>query len=211
MARFPWLSYVAPFALFMVLTAVQANISGSVAWMSPLKTVLVAASLIALAPGFPHLRPGHLLFSAFVGLAVFVAWILLEGLYPYLGTPGAFDPYSHLAGVTLYGWLTFRMVGSTIVVPVMEELFWRGFILRWIVNPNFQKVPIGTFTWTSFVLTSLLFASEHNRWLVGLVAGIVYNLVVYRTCSLFACMVAHATTNLALGVYVVTTGAWSFW
>ncbi len=107
--------------------------------------------------------------------------------------------------------MALRLTGATLLVPVAEELFWRGFILRWIVNPDFQKVPIGTFTWPSFVLTSLLFATEHNRWLVGLVAGIVYNLLVYRTRSLFACMVAHGVTNLALGVYVLNTGLWTFW
>lgn len=83
--------------------------------------------------------------------------------------------------------------------------------MRWIINPNFQKVAIGTFSWPSFLLTTLLFASEHNRRLVGLIAGVAYNLLLYRTRSLYACIIAHGVTNLALGIYVLTTGAWSFW
>jgi hypothetical protein len=94
---------------------------------------------------------------------------------------------------------------------IMEELFWRGFLIRWLVKENFQKVAIGTFTWPSFLITSVLFASEHNRWLVGLMAGVVYNLVLYRTKSLYACMIAHGVTNLALAIFVLTTDQWAFW
>lgn len=209
--RYPSVPYVLPFVLFLALTIVQTGFSEAVVWMYPLKTALVAACLMALWPWFPPLIPGHLILSTLVGLAVFIAWILPEGLYPYLGTPEAFDPHSHFAGTALYGWMALRLAGATLVVPIMEELFWRGFILRWIVARDFRKVPIGTFTWPSFLLTSLLFATEHNRWLVGLVAGIVYNLLLYRTRSLFACMVAHGVTNLALGVYVLNTGLWTFW
>ncbi len=97
------------------------------------------------------------------------------------------------------------------VVAITEELFWRGFLIRWIIKPDFRSVPIGMFTWPSFVITSLLFATEHNRWLVGLIAGIIYNILLYRTKSLRACMVAHGMTNLALGLYVLATQQWTFW
>ena len=70
---------------------------------------------------------------------------------------------------------------------------------------------MGLFTWPSFLVTSALFAVEHDRWLVGLMAGVAYNLLFYRTKSLYACMVAHGVTNLALGIYVLRTGQWTFW
>jgi len=102
-------------------------------------------------------------------------------------------------------------VGASVVVAVMEEVFWRGFLLRWIVNQDFRKVPIGAFTWPSFLVTSALFAVEHPRWLVGLMAGVAYNLLLYRTRSLYACIVAHGVTNLVLALWVLHTGRWSFW
>ncbi len=138
-------------------------------------------------------------------------WILPEGLYPYFGTPETFDPFASIAVPWVYGWIAFRLVGATVVVPIMEEFFWRGFLIRWIINNDFRKVPIGAVSWPSFLLTTILFASEHNRWLVGLVAGVAYNLLLYRTKSLYACIVGHGVTNLALAIYVLATGEWSFW
>ena len=111
----------------------------------------------------------------------------------------------------MYAWIGFRILGAGVVVAVMEELFWRGWILRWIVHPDWQEVPMGTFTWTSFLATTALFALEHHQWLVGLMAGAAYNLLLYRTKSLYACMVAHGVTNVALALYVLTTGEWGFW
>ena len=98
-----------------------------------------------------------------------------------------------------------------VVVAVMEEVFWRGFLLRWIIKQDFLNVSFGTFTWVSFAVTSILFAVEHNRWFAGLLAGVIYNLWFYRTRSIYACIVAHGVTNLALGLYVLYTGDWSFW
>lgn len=211
LARHRWLRYVAPFAVFIVLTAVQGSVPDGVAWMYPAKTVLVGLMLLALTPSLTPIKRSHTVVSVLVGLSVFVAWILPEGLYPKLGAAQAFDPTAYFTGVVLYVWIGVRLIGSTVVVSVMEEIFWRGFLLRWIIKPDFEKVAIGTFTWPSFLLTSVLFASEHHRWLVGLVAGMIYNILLYRTRSLFQCIIAHGLTNLALGIYVLMTGKWGFW
>ena len=162
-------------------------------------------------PGLPRLTVQSTGLAVLVGVVVFVMWILPEGMYPYLGSSESFDPFAHFTGPWLFGWIAVRLLGASLLVLVIEEYFWRGFLLRWIINPDFQKVAIGTFSWPSFLLTTLLFASEHNRRLVGLIAGAAYNLLLYRTRSLYACIIAHGVTNLALGIYVLTTGAWSFW
>lgn len=211
LGRHRWIRYVAPFAVFIVLTTVQGSVPDGVAWMYPVKTVLVGLILLALTPSLTPNKPSHTVVSVFVGLSVFVVWILPEGLYPKLGAAQAFDPTAYFTGVVLYVWIGVRLIGSTVVVSVMEEFFWRGFLLRWIIKPDFEKVAIGTFSWPSFLLTSVLFASEHNRWLVGLVAGMTYNILLYRTRSLFPCIIAHGLTNLALGIYVLMTGKWGFW
>jgi hypothetical protein len=79
------------------------------------------------------------------------------------------------------------------------------------VNPDFHKVPLGTFSWTSLGITVALFGVEHNQWLAGLVAGLLYTLLLYRTKLLFACILAHAVTNLLLGIYVLNTQQWQYW
>jgi len=108
-------------------------------------------------------------------------------------------------------WICFRMIGAIIVIPIMEELFWRSFLIRYLIDPGFKSVPIGKFSWLSLIATVVLFGVEHNQWLPGIIAGIIYTLLLYRTKSLFACIVAHSVTNLALGVYVLFTHQWIYW
>jgi hypothetical protein len=208
--RWPWLPYVAPFALFIAFTAVQPS-EGFVPWLYPLKTVTVGVLLILGVRGLPPLEPRSTGLAVGVGAVVFALWVLPEGLYPVLSAPRAVDPFEHLPHPQAWAWVGVRIVGASVVVAVMEEMFWRGFLLRWIVEPDFRRVPIGTFTWPSFLAVSVLFAVEHERWLVGLLAGVAYNLLLYRTRSLYACVVAHGVTNFVLAVWVLYTGAWSFW
>ena len=197
--------------VFVFFTSIQGFVPGSVQWVYPLKTVATAIVLVAVWGSLPRLAPTHSLSSILVGLLVFATWVILEGTYPVLGSTEAFDPFEAMDEPQVYVWIGIRLAGASIVVGVMEEMFWRGFLLRWLVAPNFRKVPLGTFTWLSFAITSVFFALEHNRWLVGLLAGIAYNLWFFRTKSLYACVVAHTVTNLALGIYVLATARWGFW
>jgi CAAX prenyl protease-like protein len=96
-------------------------------------------------------------------------------------------------------------------VPVMEELFWRSFLIRYVIASDFEKVPIGKFTWSSFLITSILFGSEHHFFLAGVMAGVAYNLLLNCTRSIALCIFSHAVTNLALGIYVLASNKWYFW
>jgi uncharacterized protein len=93
----------------------------------------------------------------------------------------------------------------------MEELFWRSFLIRYLIGHDFEKVPIGAFTWASFLVIAILFGSEHHFFLAGIMAGVVYNLLLYHTRSIVHCIFAHAITNLLLGLYVLNSGRWVFW
>jgi CAAX prenyl protease-like protein len=146
-----------------------------------------------------------------IGLLVFVLWIKMVWTLGAAGTPQGFNP-TLLPGRDVQITMTFfRIAGTVLVVPLMEELFWRSFLLRYIIDKNFDNVRIGTFSWASFLLTVVLFGLEHNYILAGIMAGIFYNLVLYRTRSLAQCVLSHAVTNLALAIYVVSTGKWQFW
>jgi uncharacterized protein len=95
---------------------------------------------------------------------------------------------------------------------VLEELFWRAWLMRWLINTDFLRVPLGAYTPFAFWLTAILFASEHGPyWDVGLVAGVIYNWWMIRSKSVADCILAHATTNAALSGYVLTTGQWQYW
>lgn len=146
-----------------------------------------------------------------VGLLVFALWIKMDWTFGAAGVPQGFNP-ALLPGRDVQIAMTFfRIAGAVLVVPLMEELFWRSFLIRYIIDKNFGTVTIGTFTWASFIITIVLFGFEHNYIVAGIMAGISYNLLLYRTRSLAHCVLAHTVTNLALAIYVVSSGKWQFW
>jgi CAAX prenyl protease-like protein len=109
-------------------------------------------------------------------------------------------------------WIVFRIIGYVVVVPLAEELAFRGFLARRIMRADFHNVPIGTFSWLSFLLSSLLFGIFHGKlWLAGTGAGMLFALALYRRRSLGDAIQSHATTNAMLAVYAVVTGNWSAW
>jgi hypothetical protein len=102
-------------------------------------------------------------------------------------------------------------MGAVVVVPLMEDLFWRAFLIRWLVNEDFKGVAVGTFTWLSFAVTVALFGAEHSEWLAGLICGALYNWLYYKRRDVFSCVVAHAVSNAALAAWVLARGDWKFW
>lgn len=149
--------------------------------------------------------------SCAVGLLVFALWINMDWALGAATAPQGFNPHL-LPGQNIQIAMTLiRIAGAVLVVPLMEELFWRSFLIRYVIDHAFENVRIGTFTWASFLITVIFFGLEHNYFYAGMMAGIFYNLLLYRSRSIAQCVLAHAVTNLALAVYVVATGKWQFW
>jgi uncharacterized protein len=147
------------------------------------------------------------------GLIVTGLWVGLDGHYPnlpFLGKRISFDPtrMSHAARI---GFCVVRLIGLVLVVPLIEELFWRSFLIRWLIDPDFRRVPIGQVTLFSAAVTSVLFAVAHPEWLPALLTGLLWAWLLHQTRSLSACLISHAVANLALGIYVIQFGAWQFW
>jgi hypothetical protein len=206
--------YVFPFALFITLSLVGQQFEPGIYIMYPIKTVAVAASLWYFRKSYTELKQKLSLLSTalavVVGLIVFAIWILPEGYYPLLGD-SEFNPYKFEKQPLVITLVVFRLIGAALVVPVFEELFWRSFVIRWIISSEFKQVPLGKFTWVSFGLTVVFFGIEHHHWLPGLFAGAIYNALLYKTKNLWPCIVAHSVTNLVLGFYVLYTRQWGFW
>ena len=205
--------YVLPFALFAVLTYLTGIIGLNPAAGYTLKTVLVAACLIYFRDAYRseirfRIRP----LDIAAGILVFLVWVGLEGFYPLLGSPAGFDPYAASGGpAAATGAIAIRLLGAALVVPIMEELFWRSFAMRFLIDSNFLSVALGRFTWFSFLTVSLAFGLEHHRWLPGIIAGLVYAGLLYRSKNLFSPILAHGVTNLLLGLYILATQSWHFW
>ena len=212
-----WLPYVLPFVLFLLLTEPARFFPSLAPFLYIAKTFIVGALLwfwrhkyaADLSPGLSF---SEVLTAVFCGLLVLVIWILPEGYLFQLEQKSVFDPYglgqSQGAFIVL---IAMRLIGAVVVVPVMEELFWRSFIMRYLIEPNFRSVPMGAFSWLSFLGVAILFGLEHNRVVVGIIAGLLYGLLLVRQKKLKGVILAHGVTNLGLGIYVLLTGNWMFW
>ncbi len=210
--KYDYLPYIIPFLLF-VLLSYSALLTGlSEALVYPVKTVV---TLIALGLTWKYVKNEIRFMFDFIaiisGVIIFLFWVGLEGMYPLVGNPIGFNPYELSSGIFVYILIAFRIFGASLVVPVIEELFWRSFALRFLIDKNFIEIKPGTFSLFSFVFVSISFGFEHYRWLPGIIAGFVYALCYYRTKNLFSPILSHAVTNLLLGVYVLWSGQWSFW
>lgn len=213
----PWLPYVLPFALFLLLTEPARFFPELSPYFYIAKTILVGALLYFWRYRYaddlsPRLSSIELLTAIFCGLLVLVIWIAPEQYLFQIGESAGFDPHA-LGGsqAAAFGLLGVRIIGSSVVVPVMEELFWRSFLMRYLINPDFRSVPIGSFTWFSFLGVAIMFGFEHHRVIVGIIAGLLYGFLLVFQKKLKGVIVAHGTTNLGLGIYVVLSGNWMFW
>lgn len=230
MTRAPWFSRVLPFAIYMafiLLHDLLARFLPADSVLSrhlivatyPLRIVAVMAALWWFRKDYVELRwekgggpvPRPLLEAVGFGILVFVLWIHMDWGWATMG--GGATPYDPriLPAAGYWAFVAVRLFGASVVVPIFEELFWRSFILRYIINPDFEKVPIGAFAWPSFLISAALFGAEHHLWLAGIAAGLLYNLLLYRTRHIFYPVLAHGITNFCLGIYVLLTGNWQFW
>jgi CAAX prenyl protease-like protein len=186
--------------------------------------VRLLVSLVAIvAVSLPVLRggPSKPLLSILIGAAVFLLWVGPDFFFPGWHHTILFDNaiMGHPAGNTPPAskddpvFLFFRIAISVVAVPILEELFWRGWLMRWLIDSeDFTRVPLGAYSLNAFLIVAVLFASEHGSfWDVGLLTGLVYNGWMVRTRNLWDCILAHAVTNGILAAYVVLGGQWQYW
>jgi CAAX prenyl protease-like protein len=128
-----------------------------------------------------------------------------------MGQSAGFDPRSQDSGEIDWALALLRLAGLALVVPIMEELFWRSFLLRWIDNPDFLEASPSQVSLRAQVITAALFALEHQQWLAGFIAGLVYGWLYRCSGKLWVPVLAHAVTNGVLGIYILYSGEWRFW
>lgn len=213
----PAVAYVSGFAVFLILLALG---KAAPALAAPAIRVAVLALVVALiSRRVLDLRPSTPGASLLVGLGVFLLWIAPDLIWPgyrshwlfqnaLTGRLGALEEPARSDLL----FLAFRTIQAAAVVPIIEELFWRGWLMRWLIDADFERVSLGSYTPLSFWLTAILFASEHGpHWDVALAAGLVYNGWMLRTRRLADCILAHAATNAALCAYVIAWGKFEYW
>lgn len=218
-ARHPSWPYIAPFGVFLAFLVAGQRLPLSVEVSYPLRVAATAAAAALWSRSVIHFRPSRVWASLLVGIVAFCLWVSPDLIWPgyrhhwlwqnvLTGELASSAPEAARANPAFLFW---RITGAVVVVPVIEELFWRVWLMRYIIRRDFVNVPLGTYSARAFWLSAALFASEHGPfWDVGLVAGVIYNGWMVRTRNLADCILAHAATNACLVGYVLASGRWEY-
>lgn len=217
---FPSAARIAPFAVFIAFLALQPYLERlfDARWVVVTRGLAVAAVLALFWRHYEELRreqaraaTSDWLLAIAVGIGIFFLWIAFSSGWSTLGSESAgFVPLR--ADGSIDPWLAgLRLFGLALAVPVMEELFWRSFVMRRIDRADFLRLDPRRASLVAFALSSGLFALEHSQWFAGLIAGAGYAWLYMRSRSLLIPIVSHATTNAILGTWILLTGNWTFW
>ena len=229
----PEIPRILPFLLFVALGSLQGKfLDGSEYWIYAAKTLLVGGMLWALRGYLTEMKWAFSWEALAVGIGIAALWIGVDGLVPSLNelwergtslltgeTPEPskpeppWNPLEFFTGNSALAWcfIALRVLGRSLIVPPLEEVFYRSFFYRSIAGAKFNEVPIGMWHPTAFVVTSVVFGLAHpGQWLPAIICGAAYQLLVIRKRRLGDAMLAHATTNLIISVYAITTGQWQF-
>jgi len=212
-----------PFAVFMVLLAVRGALpaDGAAAidprWVYGATVLIVAALLAWFWREYGELvrqtlpSAGEAGLATGVGLVVFALWVTLDAPWMQIGEASAAFVPIDAQGQLMWPLIVVRWIGAALLVPVMEELFWRSFLMRWIQSPRFEAVVPQQVGLKAIVLSTFVFTLAHTQWLAAVLAGLAYAVLYKRTGKLWVPVLAHAVTNGALGFWVVRTQQWAFW
>jgi uncharacterized protein len=216
----PSAPYVIPFAVFMALLMAQGHLPLPQSVEYPLRCLILAAVLWIFSRHKISFRVVSPLASIAVGVGVIVIWVAPDALIPGYRDFWLFNnSLTGHASATIDAaaksdvWtLCFRSLRAIVLVPIIEELFWRAWMLRWAADTDFESMPLGSYTTQSFWIVALLFGAEHGPyWEVGLICGAVFNWWMGKTKSLGDLILTHAVANAALSAYVLATGKWEYW
>jgi CAAX prenyl protease-like protein len=205
---------VEPFIIFLALTFCQGQFGAASAYWFYFAKTLVAVWLIwEMRPLIPEMRWAFSWEAIVVGIGVFAIWVGLARFYPQFKTSVIWNPHLQFGQNSALAWLmiAIRTLGSTFVVPPLEEVFYRSFLYRYLAKPDFLSVPLNRFLPVPFFVTAAIFGLSHYQWLAGILCGLAYQWLVWRKNRLGDAMMAHAITNLLLSLWVVWRGAWQFW
>jgi exosortase E/protease (VPEID-CTERM system) len=204
----PTAPYLMPFLAILAAAMISRALSSDFEWFYSLRVIAAAGALWYFRRSYRELdwRCGWLAIAT--GVVVFGIWI---GLEPRASSaaPVALVQATSTARIA---WLTLRVIGAVTMVPIAEELAFRGFLLRRLASSDFEAVGWRTFSWIPFLISSVAFGILHGeRWLAGTIAGALFALVQLRRGRIGDAIVAHAVANALVAAWVLVAGRWQLW
>jgi uncharacterized protein len=229
--RSPILVRVIPFAAFVALTMIQGRLGDTAQyWIYALKTAIAAWLLWLLRPYIKEMKWSFSWEAVAAGVMVFAAWVGLDGHYPTLAQIAAWmglDGYLPMPAPRVdsfnpgrtYGvgsmpaliFIAVRFIGASLVVPPLEEVFYRSFIYRYLIQPDFLKFPLGRLDWRAFLIVGAAFGLSHYEWLPGILCAFAFQGLVCRKDRLGDAITAHSIANFLLAFWVIARQAYYFW
>jgi exosortase E/protease (VPEID-CTERM system) len=201
------LALLVPFIALMATSIIAGLFAPHDQWLYVLKVAAVGGAVWLYRRVYVSLAMAPSSTALGVGIAIGIAWVITDppsengnALAIWLAT---------LPTWIAVLWLGCRGFGTVVLVPIAEELAFRGYLQRVLISRDFERVAPAHFTWLSFVVTSLLFGMMHQRWMAAAIAGALYALLVYRSNRLSDAIAAHAASNLVIFVWAVTAGQWT--
>lgn len=235
-ARHRWVPFVAPLVVYLVAGSFEPAprdhttsqpyrwfaLDLDNAWYPAIYSIKIGMTLAAMLVAMRSYRqfPWKVTrWAVLVGVAGTVVWVGLTDLQRIFGWTfgsverSAFNPLAELADrpAWAYTFLAIRFIGLVVIVPVIEEFFLRGFLMRFVTAAEWWKLPIGQVSMTAVVVGSVVPALMHpGEFVAALVWFTLVTWLMVRTRNIWDCVFAHALTNLLLGCYVLPTGKWYF-
>ncbi len=205
-------AYLVPFLAILAASFLSKAASGHFEWLYPLRFLAAAIAIWHYMPELKQINWRFGWLAPVTGTVIFVVWLI-----PSFWTHGAEasqlgEALAALPPVARWSWIAFRVAASIITVPIAEELAFRGYLARRLVNREFDSVPFSAVTTLSIGLSSVAFGLMHGQqWIVGTLAGLAYAGIMKWKGRLSDAIVAHATSNLLLAIWVLSRGDWSAW
>ncbi len=225
-------SRVLPFLVFMVFTSLPSSwYPGAEFWNYAIKTLAAAALLVWLRPWLPEMKWAVSWEAIAVGLGIAVLWLACDqwlptssqiwgwfesgmARMPKVKPADPWNPVGFFAEAPAIGWslVAVRVIGRSVIVPMVEEVFYRSFIYRMFVDAaKFNQVEFSTYKPLAFYGTSILFGLAHgDLWIPGILCGMAYQGLVLRKNRLGDAMMAHGVTNLVISLWTIYRGDWRF-
>jgi exosortase E/protease (VPEID-CTERM system) len=201
--------YLVPFLAGVAFAMVSAATCEGVDYLYPARVIAVAGALWFYRRDYAGLGWAPSWTAVPVGALVAVIWIAMAPVGAESSAAKSMAGIDNMPALASGAWFGLRLLGYVALVPIAEELAFRAYLMRQLVAADFESVALGRFTWFSLLGTSLVFGVLHERWLAGSLAGLAYGLLLCRRGRIGDCVLAHATTNGLLALYVLVTGHWS--
>jgi len=207
----PAAAYLLPFLAILAAGMLGTAVGIHTDWLYLVRVPAAAVALLYFRPRYVSLDWRCTWLGPLIGIAIFVLWIVCDALqHPLADTTPT--PLASSSITIRIGWIALRIASAVLIVPIAEELAFRGFLLRRLISADFDSLPLTRFTWPALLISSLAFGLLHGRlWLPGTLAGLAYALALLRRGRIGEAVAAHATTNALLATFVLTKHQWHLW